>query len=476
MDRLTNLIENARQKWGQPGIAVSIVRKHETKLCAGFGHLATGEHACVTSQSIFALASCSKPFAATTVAALVDDGVLQWDDQVVDHLPEFKLSNAFATQSVTVRDLLCNRIGISSSEGRHRHLCTNRKDLVRRLQHHPFRHPFRSEYGYCTDAFSVVGALVTQVAGVDWEDFARERIWSLLAMTSTNASWRRISCPDKMAQPHVWQDASFARVPWTYEDHVATPAGGVNSTAEDMAKWLQYWLQAPSLIGENIITQDSYNEILAPHTPERGDFPDHEFAQVAPPNQKTRYRHEAYALGWYVQSYNAITMYHHVGSIEGFRSATAFSHDLDLGVCVLANADNQFLPRALVQAVFDDEMGIDAHEWLEACYQQDLERRISKTPSAANMGNFQPASVDAYVGDYQDDGRFGPCRLFLQDGHLKLKIASACFSLKTTDGRSVYAFPDAHPHRQHLIQALFQTTPDDVVGFKTQCGAHFLKL
>lgn len=473
LENLRSFIHSCAEKWRQPGLHVSVVSKDDVLLSYGVGVLKLGQSRPVTSKSIFALASCSKSFATATVARLVDDQKLSWDDKVIDCLPYFELSDPYVTQNVSIRDLLCNRLGITSSEGRHRALCQDRKDLIKRLKYHPFRHSFRGEYGYCTDAFSLIGELVSEVSGEDWADFAARTIWSPLNMQSTNASWRAYRDVDALAQPHIWGESGFTAVPWTYEDHVATPAGGVNASGEDLGLWLQYWLMGPTGNHDSILSQESFQEILKPHTPERGPFADREFYSAAPPANQSRYKHEAYAMGWYVQEYAGITMYHHIGSIEGFRSAMAFSHDLNLGVCVLANADNQYLPRAIVQGIFDHVLNLDTSDWIASCFELDYVWRNENTSTPLISQDFDVCEAQKYEGIYADDGRFGSVRIFIKNSCLKLSIGEAQFTLKLCEKGKFLAYPDNHPHRSYLMAIRFRQSAYGIEGYDTDCGTTF---
>lgn len=473
IERLSQFIQSCKERWDQPGLSACIVTKDDVIISEGYGALTLDRPSPVSPKSVFALASCSKSFGAATAALLVDAGKLSWDDRVIDHLPHFELLDPYVTREVRIRDLLCNRLGITSSEGRHRALCRNRKDLVRKLKYHPFRHSFRSEYGYCTDAFSLIGEIVSEVAGEDWADFAERELWLPLGMRSTTASWRTTNDISALALPHIWRNDAFTTVPLTYEDHVATPAGGVNASCEDMARWLTFWLARPSGGFKDIMSQESYQEILKPHTPERGPFADHEFSGVAPLAHKKRYKHEAYALGWYVQEYADHTMYHHVGSIEGFRSAMAFSHELDLGVAVLANADNQFLPRAIVQGVFDHALKLDPAPWVDSCLAHDLKRRIADAKEAPTAQSPNLNDPKNYEGEYTDDGRFGQVRIFIENEILQMLIGDTLFRLTPCDQDTFLVYPNDHPYRRHLMKIKFFPSAGHSEGFDTDCDARF---
>src|SRR5205823_4275030 len=123
--------------------------------------------------------SCTKAFAATAVALLVDDGKMSWDDPVRRHLPYFHLADPLADAQVTVRDLLCHRTGLSRHDALLFHLTRDRlgtpagqEDVLRRVAHLQLTRPFRSAWQYNNLMYMASGRVVTAVAGRPWDDFA----------------------------------------------------------------------------------------------------------------------------------------------------------------------------------------------------------------------------------------------------------------------------------------------------------------
>ena len=117
LDELRTYIEDARELFGVPGIAVGIIKDGKIMMNEGFGqrNSETGEP--VDSLTVFGIASCSKAFTAACMAMLVDDSTVQWNDRVVDHYPEFALSDPCFTKEMQVRDLLCHRSGLQTFDG-----------------------------------------------------------------------------------------------------------------------------------------------------------------------------------------------------------------------------------------------------------------------------------------------------------------------------------------------------------------------
>ena len=109
---LERLIAEVMEEWKVPGLAVAVVQNGEVAFVRPYGlrDIETGLK--VTTNTQFQLMSISKPFAATGLALLVDERRMDWKKPVREYMPEFRLHDAFASDRVTVSDLLCHHSGL----------------------------------------------------------------------------------------------------------------------------------------------------------------------------------------------------------------------------------------------------------------------------------------------------------------------------------------------------------------------------
>src|SRR5262249_40157127 len=114
---LEEIAEKAQKRSGVPGLAIAVIHNDRVVFLKGFGGRQVDTAQAVTGNTIFPLASVSKPIAATSPAALVGEKVIAWDDPVDKRLPGFRLSQPYTTQEVTLRDLLCHRSGLPTHSG-----------------------------------------------------------------------------------------------------------------------------------------------------------------------------------------------------------------------------------------------------------------------------------------------------------------------------------------------------------------------
>ena len=102
---------------GAPGLAIAVIYDDKIVYAKGFGLREMGKPETVDADTVFQIASMSKPISSTIVAALVGEGVVDWNSRIVDLDPAFALHDPYPTQQLTVRDLFAHRSGLPGSAG-----------------------------------------------------------------------------------------------------------------------------------------------------------------------------------------------------------------------------------------------------------------------------------------------------------------------------------------------------------------------
>src|SRR5262249_29752124 len=181
-DRIDRLVTEALEAWDAPGAAVVIVSPDRVIHLKGYGVREVNGKP-VTPDTIFPLASCSKAFTATLMAALADDHKLAWDDPVRKHLPQFHLSDRSAYALVTLRDLLCHRTGVRSHDVWCNRTRWSQSEWIGRVGRLPLSRPFRTEMQYQTIMYVAAGHAAASAGGKPWDELLRERLLKPLGMT-----------------------------------------------------------------------------------------------------------------------------------------------------------------------------------------------------------------------------------------------------------------------------------------------------
>ena len=117
LTQLDTYVQSSMQKTHIPGLAVAVVYQGRVVFLKGYGVRKLGNPAKVDPDTIFEIASVSKPIASTVVASLVGEGMVSWDDRIQTLDPQFALSDPTATAQVTIRDLFSHRSGLPTSAG-----------------------------------------------------------------------------------------------------------------------------------------------------------------------------------------------------------------------------------------------------------------------------------------------------------------------------------------------------------------------
>ena len=199
-------VEVLRQDSGAPGIAIAIVEDGKTTLARGWGVRTLGEPARVDADTIFPTGSTGKAFTTAALATLVDRGKIGWDDRVIDHIPWFRMHDAWVTREMTVRDLLVHRSGLGLGAGDLLYVprsSLTRKETVERLRHIVPATSFRSAYAYDNILYIVAGQLIEEVTGKTWEEYMTEDVLRPGGMTRSTSTYEARYATANRALPHA---------------------------------------------------------------------------------------------------------------------------------------------------------------------------------------------------------------------------------------------------------------------------------
>ncbi|MHB1328495.1 MAG: serine hydrolase domain-containing protein, partial [Gemmatimonadales bacterium] len=230
-------VTNAIRELEHAGIAIAVVKNDSIVYAKGFGVREIGKPAPVDANTIFAIGSSTKAFAGLSVAMMVDEGKMSWDEPVATYLPGFRLYDPYVSQEITMRDALTHRSGLARTDLVWISGQFSSEELIRRLRFVKPAGPFRQQYGYQNLMYLAAGMAVAKVAGTPtWSDFAAQRILAPLGMRESSMSVRDLAGKTNLALPHARINDTLRTVAARDIDNVA-PAGSINSNVLDMAQW-----------------------------------------------------------------------------------------------------------------------------------------------------------------------------------------------------------------------------------------------
>src|SRR3954469_13011742 len=237
---LDQWVGRAMQTFEVPGIGLAIVKDDTVVVAKGYGVRKLGEAAPVDARTLFGIASNTKAFTATALGLLVEEHKIEWDAPVVRYLPAFAMWDPYVTRELTVRDLLVHRSGLGLGAGDllwWPESTYDRREIARRLRFIPLATSFRSAYAYDNVLYLVAGELIEAMSGQTWEDFVATRILAKVGMRGSNVRHSAATGGANVAAPHAPVEGKVRPIRPFASDNT-NPAGGINSCADDMARWL----------------------------------------------------------------------------------------------------------------------------------------------------------------------------------------------------------------------------------------------
>jgi CubicO group peptidase (beta-lactamase class C family) len=453
LGELDKLAQQALQETGVPGMAVAVVYKDKVVYLKGFGVRESGRAEPVTPNTVFQIASLSKPVASTVIASLVGEGRVSWDDPVVKYLREFQMNSPYVTQHVTIRDLLSHRSGLPDHIGDTlEDMGYSREEILYRLHYVSTENRFRADYAYTNFGFTTAGIGAARAAGMSWEDLAAERLYRLLGMTSTSSRFSDYMAAKDRAKPHVRENGKWV-ARYQRQPDAQSPAGGVSSSVRDLAQWLRLQLSSGKIDGKQIINAAALAETHR--------------AQMLLPAPQTG----SYGLGWNVGADNQgrVRLGHSGAFNLGAATTVYLLPSENLGIIVLTNA----APIGVVEAVALSFLDLA----LEGKVERDWRTFLEPIFAAINAPEYgtavdytkppaQPSPalpLEAYVGTYRNDF-FGEIELVSQNGGLILKQGpkKTPFPMKHWD-RDVFLYQPVGESAAGLSGITFMIGPDHKV-------------
>jgi CubicO group peptidase (beta-lactamase class C family) len=239
------------------------------------------------ADTLFRIASMTKPITAIGIMILVDEGKLSPDDDVAKHLPEFKdqmlVEKAGAeprkpSRPIKVRDLLTHTSGLPGAyPGEHATVYAKRDftlaETTAVIARQPLQFEPGSKWSYCNAGIDTLGRIIEVKSGESFEDFLKKRVFDPLGMTDTvfypNAEqMKRLALTYAKVPEGKLTPAPFNLIGLPEKPKHPIPAGGLVSSAADMAKLYRMMLHGGELDGKRILSAKSVAEMTRVQTGE----------------------------------------------------------------------------------------------------------------------------------------------------------------------------------------------------------------
>ena len=434
---------------GSPGFAVAVVKDGKVLALDAFGFRNANRDS-VNVDTMYYIASATKPMVAMTVLILQDEGKLNIDDPVSKYLPDFGLANANPEKPITLRDVLCHAAGINEFKIVWKDAYTGQitdGDYYRMLRD---VEASRS-VDYSNVHYTLLGRVIGAVTGKSWKDVLDEKLFAPAAMHRSTAYASKLYSDDNVAIPMLELDRKWEVSPVVKTDRTMHAAGGVGLSARDAAQWLLLNLEQGSIDDRVILRKATCQEMLSM----QARFPEIEGSIR---------QEEGFALGWQMGNYRGKyrPMFMHGGGYVGTASYFAFLPDERIGVAVLANAgpSGNAITSLVMIDVFDRLLGIEDVDDLKPRFEQ-LANRMRATPEMKQPAGTNPAeesqlltlSPEEYEGEFQSED-WGMATVELGDDQLSIQIGDLPLRLFGTapDKFEYWIHPGMHSQGRFVVK------------------------
>ena len=378
--KLNHLVEDFKTKFKIPGISVSIVHGNETAYSNSLGYTDMESKTPVTIDSRFPIMSITKTFTATMLMQLLEKGIVKLDDAVTKYVPEYKVQLAFGgISSTTLFQLATHSAGLPRnspsdvdftvsldkwllSGGKYsiKWLSSN-KELLKsleyvKLEYPPFHYVHHNDRHYSNLGYSILGIALERAAKVEYSKYIVTNICKPLQMMNSGfLNQYNGKTPLAIGYRYNVITSTSDKLP-PFEPHSALYAGGMFSTAGDLAKYISFQFEDDQSIASKVLSADN----------------------------KAMMRF--LKLGWKP----AFPFVLHEGSIPGYRSIIVFHPELKVGWAILTNS-----------------MDVDFNQ-INGSIAEIVTMTFKKSTS----------DLKNYVGTYKLPGGYGSLKMYLKNDSL----------------------------------------------------------
>lgn len=290
-------------------------------------------------EHLFLLASVSKTITATALLQLYEQGRFKLDDPINDYLP-FKVAIPNQPVAITFRMLLTHTSGIadgSALDDQYYYGKDSPVGLDYFLENYlvkggVFYDPTDNfydftpgtSYEYSNVGAALIGLLVQEISGLNFNEYCKQYIFSPLGMVNT--SWRLDEISQTIVQPYNYVRKKYEAIGhYTFTDY---PNGGLRSTAVDLFQFCNVFVQGGKSNNYQLLKAETINQVMSSQIPALDSSVGLHLFKLSIPHN----------------------LWGHDGGEQGVATIMAFNPDTKIGVIVLANQGDAELDHLLIQA------------------------------------------------------------------------------------------------------------------------------
>jgi CubicO group peptidase (beta-lactamase class C family) len=453
LSKLDGLVEEAMAHWDVPGLAIAVIQNNEIIKLKAYGTRDIASGLPVTLDTQFMICSLTKSFTAAGLGLLVDEQKLDWNTRIRDVLPDFELEDPQSSEQLTVHDVLTHQSGLPRHDRIWSPPCPrSRADMLKAMRYLQPSKALREAWQYNNLGYLVAGAVAERISAQSWEAFTTERLLRPLGFTKFGFSLSELEASGDHAHPHpIEAGRAYRGRQWPIH---TTPAGGINASIADMAKWLGLLLSKGRANGVQLLSQDVVEQMMAPQVFEG----DSGFSEIGAYH---------YGLGLSCWQYRGERVVSHTGASLGWGTMMSMMPDHQAGVVILTNRDPSNVRQLLTYTIFDQLRSREPLDWLDrfraervkALEAEETERRKREAFDANRRGPNLPLAD--YVGKYVHPA-YGELAVSEANGVLHWRWRGLAGTLLSRDGEAF----DLKPEGEERLGRFFP-----MLQFTFRCNA-----
>src|SRR6266496_208133 len=415
-------MEKTLKDWNAPGIGVGIIVSDKLVFAKGYGYRDYEKKLPITANTMFPIAANTKLFTAVATGFLVEEGKLTWDQPIRESVPTIDFYNSYLNNTVTLRDMLAHRTGITRHDSIWYKSDYSTKELFERLKYLEPKESPRQIFLYNNMMYAGAGYAIELQSGKPWAQFVRERILQPLGMNSTVFTIADMLKQPDVGVPYTERRDSFElyKIPYYEDQQGVAPAGAIISNIQDMSHWLIALMNNGQYNGKQVLPPKALAATMEP--------------AIALPNAAGLTRgwwevlNQAYGMGRWTASYRGHLIAFHGGDLPGFHSQISFMPNEHIGVIVFV-IGNHIAPlyNPISYNVYERLLGMEPTPWTDRLLDIRLKNKKAGMEARSKAGfgrimNTRPSHALAdYVGEYEHPA-YGTLKIAMKDNQLQFEF------------------------------------------------------
>lgn len=394
-------MEAILKSWNMPGAGIGVVKNGKLVFAKGYGYRDYEKKLPITANTLFQIASNTKLFTATAIGFLVNEGKLDWDKPIKTFVPSIQFYNNDLNSTVTIRDMLSHRTGVTRHDLIWYKADFNRAQLFEKLKYLEPAQPLRQGFLYNNLMYAASGHIINLIEGKTWENYVQEKILDPLQMKSTVFSIDNMKKQTDVFVPYnERRDTNILyKIDYNTETDGLGPAGSMISNITDLSHWLGALMNKGMYEGRQVIPEAVVKATMEPSIALENYSLEQGFTEILNP---------VYGMGRQTQSYRGHQIVLHGGDLNGIHSQISYMPQDSIGVIAFVIGDHSIRYNSIIYNVYEHLLGMSITPWSErGLKNRDASRKQGREARAKAMvgqvKNTKPShSITDYLGDFEN--------------------------------------------------------------------------